>query len=159
MIQAVRIDDRLLHGQVAYSWKAKFNYQAIVIADDEVDNDEMRKSIIKMAVPSGVKLAIKNINNAIELLNNPKLKSVNVFVIVSNPKSAYDILNGINEKTTLNIGGMMKKDGTREFSKAVFMSDDDISWLDKIYELGIDIDVRQTPNESNQDYKTLRDKF
>lgn len=74
MIQAVRIDDRLLHGQVAYSWKAKFNYQAIVIADDEVDNDEMRKSIIKMAVPSGVKLAIKNINNAIELLKNPKLK-------------------------------------------------------------------------------------
>ena len=42
MIQAIRIDDRLLHGQVAYSWKAKFNYQAIVIADDEVDNDEMR---------------------------------------------------------------------------------------------------------------------
>lgn len=39
------------------------------------------------------------------------------------------------------------------------MSDDDISWLDKIYESGIDIDVRQTPNESNQDYKALRDKF
>ncbi len=159
MIQAIRIDDRLIHGQVAYSWKAFYNYQAIVIADDGVSKDELRKSILKMGVPNGVKLAIRPTNEAIELLNDIRLKNTKVFVIVSSPETAFELISGLNEKPVLNLGGMMKKDGAKEFSKAVFLDDSDISFLDKVHELGIEIDIRQTPNESKQDYMDLRKKF
>ena len=43
MILKIRIDDRLLHGQVAYSWKSALSYNAIVIASDSAAKDEVRK--------------------------------------------------------------------------------------------------------------------
>lgn len=159
MIQLIRIDDRLLHGQVAYSWKAGLGYQAIVIADDNVADDAMRKSIIKMATPAGVKLAIRNIEDASNLLNNEKLKNVKVFVIVANPKSAYELYSKIDEKPDLNLGGMMNKENTREFAKAVYLSDEDFEYLKKIQGKNINIDVRQTPSENSQNFEELKNKF
>ncbi|WP_331836832.1 PTS sugar transporter subunit IIB [Erysipelothrix piscisicarius] len=55
MIQKIRIDDRLLHGQVAYSWKSALNYEAIVIASDDAASDPIRKQALKLAKPDGVK--------------------------------------------------------------------------------------------------------
>ena len=54
MIVKLRIDDRLLHGQVAYSWKSALSYNAIVIASDAAAADEFRKGVIKMCCPEGV---------------------------------------------------------------------------------------------------------
>ena len=159
MIQLIRIDDRLLHGQVAYSWKAGLRYQAIIISDDDVANDDLRKNILKMASPSDVKVGIKNIDESIRMINNPKLKDVKIFVIVSNPKSAYRLYEKINEKPDLNIGGMMKKINTREFSSAVYFDDEDYSYIEKIKNLGVNIDVRQTPMESSKDFASLLKKF
>ena len=75
MIVKLRIDDRLLHGQVAYSWRAKLSYDAIVIISEDVVNDEIRKMTIKMCCPTGVKLAIRNIVDGIKLqsVRIPKL--------------------------------------------------------------------------------------
>lgn len=159
MIQLIRIDDRLLHGQVAYSWKAGLGYKAIVIADDDVSKDEFRKTIIKAANPEGVKLAIKNIEDAANLLNDERLKDVKVFVIVANPKSAYLLYSKLNEKPTLNLGGMMKKDGSKEFSKAVYLTESDLEYLNKLHNENIKIDVRQTPNESSKDFIELKNKY
>ena len=53
MIVKLRIDDRLLHGQVAYSWKSALSYNAIVIASDAAAADEFRKGVIKMCCPEG----------------------------------------------------------------------------------------------------------
>ena len=159
MIQLIRIDDRLLHGQVAYSWKAGLRYQAIIISDDDVANDDLRKKILKMASPSDVRVAIKNIDESIRMINNPKLKDVKIFVIVANPKSAYRLYEEINEKPDLNIGGMMKKSNSRKFSSAVYVDDEDYLYIEKIKDLGVNIDVRQTPTETSKDIASLVKKF
>ena len=49
MILKIRIDDRLLHGQVAYSWKSALGYDAIVIVSDSAAKDEMRKTALKLS--------------------------------------------------------------------------------------------------------------
>lgn len=159
MIQMVRIDDRLVHGQVAYSWKAFLKYQAIVIADDDVCNDTFRKPVIKMAAPQGVKVAIKSISDAVILLQNPKLADIKVFVVVSSAKSAYELYKLLETKPVLNLGGSMHKEGAKEFSKAVYLTPEEVNFLDLLYKENVDIDVRQTPAEQAQDYKTLRSKF
>ena len=66
MIVKLRIDDRLLHGQVAYSWKAKLGYNAIVSVSDAASNDDLRKATIKMCCPDGVKLATRETAKCIE---------------------------------------------------------------------------------------------
>ncbi|PAV28385.1 PTS sugar transporter subunit IIB [Virgibacillus profundi] len=159
MIIKMRIDDRLLHGQVAYSWKSALSYEAIVIADDNAANDEVRKMALKMSNPDGVRLAIRSVEDAAKLVKNPKLQAMKVFVIFSNPKAAYDFIEKIDEKPVLNIGGMQKQDDKVLLSPAVYVSKEDISYLDKIQEKNIEIEVRQVPNEKSKNYTSLKNKL
>ncbi|MGG3677597.1 PTS sugar transporter subunit IIB [Heyndrickxia faecalis] len=53
-IVEVRIDDRLIHGQVCGYWIPHFNVDKIVIADDKICNDELRKTALKFGCPSKV---------------------------------------------------------------------------------------------------------
>ncbi|WP_339226816.1 PTS sugar transporter subunit IIB [Oceanobacillus sp. FSL K6-2867] len=159
MIIKMRIDDRLLHGQVAYSWKSALSYEAIVIADDNAVNDEVRKMALKMSNPDGVRLAIRTIEDAAKLVQNPKLQAMKVFVIFSNPKAAYEFIEKINEKPVLNVGGMQKQEDKVLLSPAVYVSKEDISYLDKIQEKGIEIEVRQVPDEKSKNYTTLKNKL
>lgn len=159
MILKLRIDDRLLHGQVAYSWKSALSYDAIVIADDNAANDEMRKTTIKLCCPDGVKLATRTIEKAAVLLNNPQLKKMKVFVICANPQSAYELLNKIEEKPIVNIGGMQAETGKVLFSKAVYVNQRDVQYMDKIKEEGYQIEVQEVPSTTKHDYDSIRKKF
>jgi len=156
MISRIRIDDRLLHGQVAYSWKSAIGYEAIVIANDDASNNSIRKSALKMAKPDGVKIAIRSVEEAIELLNNDLLKKLNVFVICSNPRDAYEVYQRIGEKPVITLGGMQKEDDKELFSPAVYLNEEDISYLDQLSELGADIEVKQVPDEKDKKYSDLR---
>lgn len=64
MIKKLRVDHRLLHGQVAFSWTSALNVDCILIANDSVMKDELRKTTLKMAKPNGVKLVMKNIEDS-----------------------------------------------------------------------------------------------
>ena len=68
MILLLRVDHRLLHGQVAFSWTQTLGADCILIANDAVAGDELRKTTMKLAKPQGVKLVIKDIKAAIEAL-------------------------------------------------------------------------------------------
>lgn len=159
MIQRIRIDDRLLHGQVAYSWKSKLNYDAIVIANDAAANDEMRKTTIKLCCPDGVRLATRTISEAATLLKNDKLKAMKVFVICANPKDVYGLLQLLDEKPLVNVGGMQMAEGKVLFSKAVYVSKEDISNLDKIAADGYTIEVQEVPSTAVHEYASLRKKI
>ncbi len=159
MIIKMRIDDRLLHGQVVYSWNSALSFDAIVIADENAANDEVRKMALKMSNPDGVRLAIRNVEDAVKLVKNPKLQSMKVFVIFSNPKEAFEFIEKIDEEPVLNIGGMQKKDNTVLLSPAVYVSKEDIEYLDKIQEKGIELEVRQVPEKKVKNYTTLKNKL
>ncbi len=156
MILKVRIDDRLLHGQVAYSWKARLGYNAIVIVSDLAANDNLRKATLKMCCPDGVKLATRSIEEGIQLLKNEKLKSMKVFVICPDPKTAYEVVTQLEEKPVINLGGMQKKEGAQFFSKAVYMDELDKKYCDLLVDSGFNIEVQEVPETSMSNYKNLR---
>lgn len=158
MIQLVRIDDRLLHGQVAYSWKAALSYEAIVIANDNAAADPIRKSALQLAKPDGVRIAIRSVDDAITLLKNEKIKALKVFVIVDNPQDALRIYKGIDETPDLNIGGVQSQDGRLELTQAVYFNESELEALDEIAERKINVSVKLVPSDSPQDYLNLRKK-
>lgn len=159
MIVKIRIDDRLLHGQVAYSWKSALSYDAIVIASDSAANDDIRKMAIKLCCPDGVKLAIRSISDAATLLKNPKLSSMKVFVICPNPESVHDLLQLIEERPVVNLGGMQMEPNKVLFSPAVYVNKEDIEYLDKLVASGISVEVQEVPSKSMKDYSSLRNKI
>ena len=51
MIVCLRVDERLIHGQVAMTWTKELKLNGLVVASDEAASNEIQKMTLKMAVP------------------------------------------------------------------------------------------------------------
>ena len=58
MISLFRIDDRLIHGQVAMAWSKAANADIIIAVDKTAANDQLQKMALLLAKPSGVEAKI-----------------------------------------------------------------------------------------------------
>lgn len=159
MVVLVRIDDRLLHGQIALSWKSELSYEAIVIADDAAAKDEFRKNALKIGVPDGVRLAVRSVEEAVKLLKHEKLEKMRVLVVVGSTASAVRLYELMEEKPSLNIGCIQSQAGKKMFSKAVYFEEKDILNLNVVENRGIEIFVQEVPTTVRYQYAELREKF
>ena len=156
MISMIRMDDRLLHGQVAYAWKADLGYNAVVIASDQASKDEVKKMALKMCCPSDVRLAIRTVDDALVLLKNPKLKVLKVLVVMDNTSDLLRLCGQLDEKPLVNLGGMTRREDTVELIKAVNATKQDIENLDSVIKLGYTIECRQVPSDRPVLYQKIR---
>ena len=150
MVKLLRVDERLLHGQVALNWISNVGASSILIANDEVMRDEIGKMAIKMAKPAGVNLAIRDIDGAAELLNNPESAGITIFVIVRTVSDALRLAQKTTEIKSVNIGGIKKKEGSRLIAPAVFVNKDDINTLRELDKLVGQIEFRMLPSDSSK---------
>ena len=105
MIVLARVDDRLIHGLVAVAWTSHLAPETILVANDAVANDEMKKNIMKLAKPAGVKLFIKTRDAAAKALNNPINDGKRIFLVTETVEDAayvHGLL--VHPFDTLNIG-------------------------------------------------------
>ena len=80
MITALRVDERLIHGQISMSWSKALKLQGIVVANDKAASDDMQKMMLKMAAPSDIKTIISSVDNAIKLLNDERSHNMRLLV-------------------------------------------------------------------------------
>lgn len=155
MIKLVRIDHRLLHGQVAFSWTKFLDSDCILIASDGLMKDELKMAAMKMAKPTGVKLVMKSIEDSIKALNSGVTDKYKLFIIVESVEDAYRLSNEVPTIKVINIGGMKARDDRRQISKAVFVSEQDEAWLTEMNEKGIDLQVQLVPSDHKQNAMDL----
>jgi len=150
MITLVRVDHRLLHGQVAFSWTQYVGADCILIANECVPNDELRKTTIKLAKPPSVKLVIKNIADSIEAIKSGVTDKYTLFIVVESVEDAWRLAREIPEIKSINLGGIKAKEGSRNISKAVNLLPDEITRLNELVGQGVEIEIRQVPNDRKQ---------
>lgn len=155
MVELCRIDDRLLHGQVAVTWVGAVAPEAILIANDEAATNEMSKLALKMAKPAGVKLAIKTIDDAIALLNNPNAKKIKIFLITRTIQDTLKLVKSTDSIHRVNIGGVKNKEGGKMIAAAVCLDDADLAALKELKTLVDSLELRMVPTES----RTNIDKY
>lgn len=148
MVKLMRVDERLLHGQVAVTWVGNVNATSILIANDEVVENEMAKMALKMAKPSGMKLAIRSIEDGAALLNDPRSQQISIFVIVKTIQDAVRLCKKVEGIKKVNIGGVKKKEGSKLIAAAVHVNDEDIRSLKELGELVDEVEFRMVPSDS-----------
>lgn len=123
MISQIRVDDRLIHGQVAVVWTKELNTPLIVVANDEAANNDVMQMTLKMAVPMGMKLLIRSVDDAIKLFNDPRGKDKKIFVIVNCVSDATKIAKNVKDIETVNVAnaGRFDKSDPKD-KKMVFSS-------------------------------------
>ena len=150
MIKLTRIDDRLVHGQVAFTWTPALGADCLIIANDKVAKDEFMKMTLGLAKPAGTKLLIKSIWEAALFLNDEKNKGLKILLIINSIKDAHAVAREVPAIRSINFGGMRMKDGAKLISKAVAITDDDKPLLQELLNNGIELEIRQVPTDSKQ---------
>lgn len=151
MILLTRVDHRLLHGQVAFSWTQNLGADCILIANDDVPNNEIRKTTIKLAKPQGVKLVIKTIDAAIEALKSGVTDKYKLFIVVESIEDAYKLACAYPEIKQVNLGGIKSKEGTRSIGKAVNVLPKEEERLKEMTDAGVYVEIRQVPSDKKVD--------
>ena len=150
MITLLRVDHRLLHGQVAFSWTQYVGADCILIANDNVPDDELRKTTIKLAKPPSVKMVIKNINDSIESIKSGVTDKYNLFIVVESVNDAWRIASAVEEIKSINLGGIKAKEGSKNISKAINLLPEEIEQLQQLVGKGVEVEIRQVPNDRKQ---------
>lgn len=150
MILLLRVDHRLLHGQVAFSWTQYLQADCLLIANDEVMTDELRKTTIKLAKPPAVKLVIKSIDAAIEAINSGVTDKYKLFIVVESVNDAWRLGSRLAEITSINLGGIKARTGSKNIAKSINLLPDEILQLKALQASGKEIEIRQVPNDHKQ---------
>ncbi|HEY5406006.1 MAG TPA: PTS sugar transporter subunit IIB [Ginsengibacter sp.] len=155
MIKLTRIDDRLLHGQVAFTWVPALGVDFLIIANDKVAKDEFQKMTLGLAKPAGTRLLIKSISETIVFLNDEKNKQLKILLLINSVKDAFTIANEVVEIKSINFGGIRTKEGAKLISKAIALTDEDISIIKELLQKNMELEIRQVPSDKKQMIETL----
>lgn len=154
-IVLARIDDRLIHGQVAAFWTKETKCNRIFVCNDEVANDQLRKMLLLQVAPPGVKVNVLTIDKAIGVYKNPKYNSFKTLLLFTNPHDVLRMIEGGVKLTSINIGGMSYKDGKKMITNAVAVDDADINTFKKLHDLGIELEIRKVASDPKVDLMKL----
>ncbi|WP_386695107.1 PTS mannose transporter subunit IIAB [Lonepinella sp. MS14435] len=150
VIGLARIDDRLIHGQVATRWTKESRVTRIVVVNDDVAKDSVRATMLKSVAPPGVTAHVVPVDKMIRVYNNPEYANERMMLLFTNPTDVVRLSDAGVDFKSINIGGISYKDGKKMVTSAVAVNEQDIEAFKKLDAKGIELDVRKVSNDSRQ---------
>lgn len=151
----IRIDERLIHGQVAAYWTRNLNAHRILVIDNFAAKDQIQKMALKMATPGGVKLSILSVGTAAKNLIDGKYEGENVFVIVRNPKTLLEVYEAGYKMDVVNVGNMSSKFGSVQVRRTVGVTKEDVEAFKALIELGVKFTAQMIPDDEIVDFAPI----
>lgn len=155
----VRIDTRLLHGQVSTNWVKAVNPNRIIVVSDSVSQDEMRKTLIQQAAPSGVRTHTIPVSKFVEIDKDPRFGNTKALILFETPQDVLKAVEAGVEFDHINIGSMAHSTGKVLIDRAISVDKADVETLLALKDHGITFDTKRIPSDTSEDLeKLLRDK-
>lgn len=147
-IKHIRIDDRLIHGQVATMWTNKLGVSRIMVINDEVAKNDIQKSVLRMAAPSNVSTSLISKEVAFNNIQNGKYKGQNVLIIVKTPTDLLELVNKGLDIKKINVGNMSSKNNTEVIRPSISVTPEEKLAFKELIDKGIEITAIMTPDDS-----------
>jgi PTS system mannose-specific IIB component len=142
-----RIDNRLVHGQIIEAWLPHLDAGHLVVANDELADDDFRQRIMQLAIPSRIKVNFIHLGEARALYDSLEAKNLSSLFLVA---ACSDILLLIDQGIrvpVLNIGNMHYADGKKQICAHIALSSEDINCLNSLRQKGTCLDYRCVPTD------------
>ncbi|MCI8402109.1 MAG: PTS sugar transporter subunit IIB [Lachnospiraceae bacterium] len=152
MIKLLRLDDRMIHGQISTKWSRVLSVDRIIVINDDAAANELVKRSLMMAAPATCKVAIKSVRDSVELLKNPKAKEHDILLIVANPADLLTVVNQVEGIQKVNIGnfGLLEKSGNvkrKRYNEYFWYSEDEAEIYRQIVEKGLECTIQVIPDD------------
>lgn len=155
IIKNVRIEERLIHGQVVTVWLSELKVDRIIVIDDEASKNDMQKQMLKLACPTGIKLSIFGVDRAIERLSENPYDNESVFILFKNPDNLKRFVDQGYPIKEVNVGNMSGKDGATQVKKAVSVTHREALMFKEMNSNGIEFTAKMIPSDPNVDFMAL----
>lgn len=148
MIKLLRVDHRLLHGQVIFGWISDLNADCILISSDTIVHDQIRFKALKMTKPASVKkLIIKNLADSIKAINSGVTDKYNLLIVTENVHDACKLAENCDRIKSINLGGVKERSNTHKLNKSVYLTNEEEKELSSVLDDGISVNIQAVPDE------------
>lgn len=154
-IAHVRVDTRLLHGQVATTWTKTVSPDRIIVVSDGVAHDQLRKTMIEQAAPPGVPANVVPISKMIEVTKDPRFGATKAMLLFENPQDLLAAIEGGVDIKEANIGSMAHSVGKVVVTNAIAMDNADVETIETLHAKGVALEARKVPSDSPVSYEDL----
>lgn len=151
MLKIVRLDDRLVHGQLINNWCTYENITEIIVVNKEVANNDIRKTFIELSVPEDIKIIFCDTLKALEIYEE-ECEYENVIMVFGNPFEVLEFIEGGGNISSLNIGGISFKKDKEKISTNLYLDGQEIETLKRIVNYNVEIEIRILPTDKKTDF-------
>lgn len=148
----VRIDERLIHGQVAGIWAPSLHTQRIIVINDEAAADSLQKSSLRMAAPTSMRLSVLPVESAAKNIRSGKYGKQRLFLVFKNPTDVLRYLKAGGKLTHVNVGNMSYKEGSKDITKSIKVLKEEIDVFESIAAMDINVTAQLVPNDPVVDF-------
>lgn len=150
-ILLVRIDNRLVHGQVGVTWTSSLGANLLVVVDDEAANQPVQQQLMTMtAESSGVGIRFFTVEKTIKVIGKAA-PSQKIFIVCKTPETVKKLVDGGVPIEKVNVGNMHFSEGKRAITKKVYVDDTDLENLKYIKSKGVEVYIQDTPGDIKHD--------
>ena len=160
-IALVRVDNRLVHGQVLEAWLPALDAEGILVADDEAAGNVLARSAMALAIPPGVGFLVLRLQAAAELLRpgGKGPQAARTLVLLRDVRDAV-LLHEVGVPIPrLNIGNVHFATGRRQVSGSVFLDEREVSELEQLAQAGTEVELRAVPSEAPLQLGDIKARF
>ena len=148
----VRMDNRLIHGQILVSWNSVFKIDRIVVTNDRVAADPIQVTLLKAVAPIGAEVSVLSIKDCVAYSSSPEAEKENIFIIAKYPEDGLALVEAGLKMPVLNLGNQAFVRGSQKVSNTVFLTESGLKALKKLHEMGIRISCRMMPPDKDSEY-------
>lgn len=153
-IVLTRIDNRLIHGQVATQWCGVVGANLLLVANDAVSKDEFRQGLMNMAAPAYAQTRFFSIEKTCAIIDKAS-PAQKIAIICENPQDVLRLVKGGVPIKKVNIGNMHMAEGKRQIATSVAVNDDDVACFKELQNLGVELEIKRVPDTAAESIDKL----
>lgn len=151
----LRVDDRLIHGQVVEGWLPYLKADLVVVVSDAAAADPVQTALMKMALPTNVGLIAVRVADAPSVLLGPQTATRKILILVPGPSEALALLKSGIVVDHVNVGGLHFTVGKVQLGRALFLDQKDKAALLGIVKHGVRLEGRPLPSDPEEDLAAM----
>ncbi|MEA4811571.1 MAG: PTS sugar transporter subunit IIB [Anaerolineaceae bacterium] len=145
-VKLIRIDERLVHGQVITSWSKLYGINKIVVVDDDIAGDPFMSQVITLSAQAGMEILILEVIKAIDYLQDTSTTG-NIMLLAKSPKAILQMIKGGYVFQDVNLGNLSSSPKRKRMSKNVSLSEEEIEIVKAIVASGANVYLQMLPGD------------
>ncbi|MBU1700532.1 MAG: PTS sugar transporter subunit IIB [Candidatus Eisenbacteria bacterium] len=153
----IRVDDRLMHGQVTLGWGNELAPRQYLIVDDQLAFSPMEAELFRLVAPEGTHVHIFSPKAFLEEMGKESVWDRAILILRDIP-ALLALIRGGFHPPEINLGGIHRHAGATEVLPYLFLSHEDWDGLEEVAASGAQLYAQELPGRPSHRWVALRDR-